>query len=187
MESTSTKAMLTDFMEPTEAKGPEVQVKESEVIIEPAPEPAKPVIQNDDPGLEPAPRERMLSPETQAEIYISVVDGTQTLIFNSINKRKLSRRLGDKLPEAEKLMNEIECGRLDPKDLHPEQYGLFLRIKNLLEIKDTIPFSDEEYEKLKAPLSKIIQESGHDLPPSMALVLVGLEVMAPRIVDAMFE
>jgi len=177
--------MLTDFMQPTEEKGPEV-VMEPEVIIEDEPEldPSPPSTQ------EPSPKEpgkSMLSPETQAEIYISVVDGTQTLIFNSINKKKLSRRLGDRLPEAEKLMNEIECGRLDPKDLHPDQYGLFLRIKSLLEIKETIPFSDEEYEKLKGPLAKIIQESGYDLPPSMALVLVGLEVMAPRIVDAMFE
>lgn len=184
MESNSTKNLLTDFMQPTEEKGPE-SINEPEVIIEPGPDPDPKPVQ--DPPEPKEPRERMLTPETQAEIYISVVDGTQTLIFNSINKRKLTRRLGDRLPEAEKLMNEIECGRLDPKDLPAEQYGLFLRIKNLLEIKETIPFSDEEYEKLKGPLAKIIQESGHDLPPSMALVLVGLEVMAPRLVDAMFE
>lgn len=177
--------MLTDFMQPTEEKGPEV-FNQTPVIIDEEPEVDPEPVQTT--ATAPAePRERMLSPETQAEIYISVVDGTQTLIFNSINKRKLARRLGDRLAEAEKLMNEIECGRLDPKDLHPDQYGLFLRIKNLLEIKETIPFSDDEYEKLKGPLAKIIQESGHDLPPSMALVLVGLEVMAPRLVDAMFE
>jgi hypothetical protein len=180
--SNSTSNLLTDFMEPTEVKGPGT-IEEAEVIIEPEPKQEEPV-----PDAKPAtPKERMLTAETQAEIYVSVFDGIQTMVLSSINKKKLNRRLGDRLAEAEKLMNEIECGRLDPKDLHADQYGLFLRIKSMLEIKENIPFSDDEYNKLMAPLSKIIQESGHDLPPSMALTLVGLQVMAPRLVDALFE
>lgn len=180
MESNSTKELLKDFTTPTEGKGPEVAA--AEVVIEPEPNNEDP--EEPDP---PSPKKAMLSAETQAEIYVSVLDGTQTVIFNTINRKKLARRLGDKLAEAEKIINEIECGRLEPSQLTPDQYNLFLRIKTLIEIRETIPFSDEEYEKLKTPLAKIIQESGHDLPPSMALVLVGLEVMGPRIVDAMFE
>lgn len=181
MESNTTQQLLTDFMEPTESKGPEISMNEEPVIIDTEPEPELAAVEQE------APKKALLSADTMAEIYISVADGTQTLIFNTINKKKLNRRLGDRLPEAEKLINEIEMGRLEPKDLSPEQYALFMRIKGLLEIRETIPFSDEEYEKLKTPLTKIIQDSGHDLPPSLALVLVGLEVMAPRIVDAMFE
>lgn len=179
-ESSSTHEMLKDFMKPTEVK----DVPTEAVVIEPEPAPDP-----EPPATEP-PKEKAtpsLSADTMAEIYLSVVDGTQTLIFSSINKKKMARRFGDKLAEAEKLLNELERGALQPQDLSPDQYGLFMRIKNLSEVRDAIPFSDEEYEKMKVPLTKIIEDSGHDLPPSMALVLVGLEVMAPRIVDAMFE
>jgi hypothetical protein len=182
METNTTEEMLSDFMEPTESKGSETYFKEDEspVIIEPETVQVSPA--------ETAPTKKpMLSADTMAEIYIGVADGAQTLIFNSINKKKLARRLGDRFPEAEKIINEIEVGRLHPKDLSPEQYALFMRVKSLLEIRETIPFSDEEYEKLKTPLTKIILDSGHDLPPGLALVLVGLEVMAPRMVDAIFE
>lgn len=186
MESNSTKAMLTDFMQPTETKGPENvgaqsnASNEPEVIIEPEPK----AISADEPK---EPKERMLSANTQAEVYIGVFDTAQTLILDRIAKKKLERRLGNRMQEAEQLFNEIESGRLQQINLTPDQYTLFMRIKSMMEIRDMIPFSDEEYKKLQVPLSKIIQESGHDLPPGMALVLVGLEVMGPRLADVIFE
>ncbi len=183
-QSESTAVLLKDFMEATENKANEQQPETVVIEADPAPAETKAV----DIDKAPAPAAQpMLSPETQAEIYIGIADTTQGVVFGAINRRKMKRRLGDRLELAEKIYSDIDFGREQIVNLSDEHHQLYLRIKGLMEVAETIPFSDDEYEKLKVPLSKIIQESGHDLPPSMALTLLALQIFAPRISDAFFE
>lgn len=187
MESNSTDQFFKDFERDTEPKEaiPAVPETAPQPQFEPGgPEPAD----TTESGPEPkAKKKPAFSPETQAEFYIAGLDSAQTLLFKGINKRKMRRRFGDKLERAVQLFHEMEAGRLKPAELAPEDYVLFMRIRDLKQVEDEIPFSDDEYKQLQTPLAKVIEQSGYDLPPSMAISMAVMLVMAPRITAALME
>lgn len=185
----TTADYLKDFMQPTAEK----QVKEPEVIeapssakkmveIEPAPAPAA----VDPEPVEPAKRQSM-SADTQSEIYLGAFDTAQTLVLNALNERKKRRRLGDDKERAEEIYEMVTSRAASLNTFTDEEKKMYLRIKPLMEVTETIPFSDDEYDKAKRPLAKIIEESGMDMPPNMAFMMVAVEIMAPRLVDVFFE
>ncbi|WP_416437893.1 hypothetical protein [Phnomibacter sp. MR] len=189
MISNTTNDLLRDFMKPTESKGPEtINPIEEEKVASKATSAEPLELEAEEVKADPQPKkERMMGAEFVAETFLGMFDTTQSIILSKINRRKMKRRLGEKLPEAEKLINEIELGRIEPKDLTPEQYQIFLRIKDLMKVEEMIPLTDEEYEKLKVPLMRLVEVNNIDLPPNLALFMTAIDVMAPRIIDAFFE
>ncbi len=183
-----TDELLQDFMRPTEPKDhtaePDAE-KTAPVASQPLELDAEEVPGTG--GKPSAAKERLMGAEFVSEAFIGMFDTTQSLILTKINQKKMKRRLGDKLPKAEQLFAEIESGRIQMADLSPEDYAIFLRIKDLMKIEEEIPLTDEEYEKLKVPLLKLVEINNIDIPPGLALMMSVVEVMAPRIVDVIFE
>jgi hypothetical protein len=175
----STEELMDHFGKETEVKTP-VQKIESPQAPAAAQAPQQAVVET---------KKTYLPAETTAEIVIGSVDFTQQMVFEKIHRRKLKKRLEPfgGIDKAEELMDDLDAGRKTESDLSPDEKKMIRLMKHFNRITKEIAFTDEEYAKVKTPLSQIIKENGFDLPPNMAMFLVALEVIGPRIADAITE
>ncbi len=129
-----------------------------------------------------------LPPDLSAEILVGSIDTTQSLVLGSILKRKIRNRFSPADIEKCKTFNQqVLDKKINKKDLNDKEYEMLYRYNALQEVAADIPFTDEEYTKLKKPLAQLIQINGYDIPPGIALSIAVAQVMAPRICDAFFE
>ena len=129
-----------------------------------------------------------LPPDLSAEILVGSIDTTQSLVLGSILKRKIRNRFSPADIEKCKTFNQqVIDKKINKKDLKDDEYEMLYRYNALQEVAADIPFTDEEYTKLKKPLAQLIEINGYDIPPGIALSIAVAQVMAPRICDAFFE
>ena len=84
-------------------------------------------------------------------------------------------------------MDDLEAGRKTDNELTEQEKKMIRLMKQYNRVSKEIPFTDADYEKAKGPLTAMIKEKGFDLPPNMAMFLVALEVLGPRLADAITE
>ena len=137
------------------------------------------------PEVKAAPKQKeSLSDGLAAELIIGSIDATQTFALGAAITRRLKRRLGEQYDEAMALMESIESGAEQAANLQGEKMLLYVRAKDLWHEREELCFSDDERDKLQEPLSKILKESGYEMPPSFGFMLAISEVMAPRLAGA---
>lgn len=126
--------------------------------------------------------------DLSAEILVGAVDTTNSLVFGAIHKRKMRNRFEPaEIDKCVKFNQQIEDKEILKKDLSDTDYDLLYRYNNLQEVGEDIPFTDEEYIKLKKPLAQLIEINGYDIPPGIALTIAVAQILAPRVCDAFFE
>lgn len=129
-----------------------------------------------------------LPPDISSEILIGAIDTTQSLVFGSLLKRKIRNRFTSvEIEKCKRYNQQVEDKEIKKKDLSDEDFEMLYAYNALQEVSADIPFTDEEYNKLKKPLSQLIEINGYDIPPGIALSIAVAQIMAPRICDAFFE
>jgi hypothetical protein len=149
--------------------------------------------QNDNPGEE-KPRPKRASPEESADLITGAIDFTLTTSLTKIHKWKFRKTLTnefgtDAILKLEEVNKEVErCKTANETiNLQPEHLQMLLYQHTHKAIIADIPFTDEETAKSNKTLARYIEANGGDLPPNISLLLLGVQLIGPRIVDVIVE
>ena len=173
---------------PTEFKEPPLVIDDPQpglLNIEPAPQTDQPLPQP--PGDPVKARDVGFS----AEIAVSTLDSLQYVVFFMMHKRKLRNLYFDNTEDykmatelARKTATEIESlgENVEKAKLLLSHYKLYLA--KLESRTGNLPFTPEEESMMKKPLEKMMEKNPNlEIPPGIALLLAGLVIATPRIVD----
>lgn len=179
----------TYISQPTEEKAPppsfdrDFDLHHDNFPPEPGAEPHQaPIIQH--------PTAKQPDPSFSAEMAVSSLDALQYVFFLLAHKRKLKRL---HFASEEDFTRAQEYSRKMPSEIesleNPDEARILISRYNFylkkLEAKTgNISFTPEEEMLLKKPLQKMIERNPNlDIPPGMALILAGLIIASPRIID----
>lgn len=142
--------------------------------------------------------DKLLSPETTADIYIGIFDNLQTAILSRLHYWKLHKKIGvnklktdeEKLEYSrlEQICSEVEDGLQQVVNLDISDRAKIRIMNRTLKKVNELPFTDAEYDQLNESLVLIIKDMpSYQLPPSLGLGLSFAQVMLPRIMDIVLD
>jgi hypothetical protein len=143
------------------------------------------------PAAEPENEKIKLDARFTSDVIIGFFDGIQDPMFHYMNERRKRKRYfgtGEKYREAVELsyMTKEKICEQYPDD-SDEKLEMVARYRTFNERMDKIdkalPFTDDEKEKLRVPIKRMIEKSNFDIPPGIALFMAACEVMSTRFID----
>lgn len=173
-DNDSIKDFLTEIEAPTPEKN-ESFTYEQEVPKEPI-----------NKAVEQKPDEDVvkISSALTSDLIIYAIDGVQTFALNKAHSLKLSKKIGKE--NIEKAFNLFDLYESNNLKLHDQTEDDTIAIKSIERFKlktERVPFSKDEVDKLKPILTEIIKKQGGELTPTQALLLMGFQIMIPRLTD----
>lgn len=194
------KELLKDVTTPTEEQVPQAPVntappEPTQPPAAPAPSAAPAAPAEEAPAQEPAkaPKEPLSLEDCkdEAEACIFLFDSAQNLALSALAKRKMRNRRErvygeDAQVKLQHLLDELELKKKgttvqEERAYNADDVGLLKTHMELQELLTDLPFSEEEIDRLKKPLAKIIQARGGMLPPEWQLGLFTLQMIGARI------
>jgi hypothetical protein len=194
------KKLLQDVNTPTEQQAPQqhAPAPEEQPVVIPAQSDMPPAhAQEHAPVSEPAPAPKppvsLEDCNDEAEAMVILFDAIQNGSIAALAKRKMNQRrermYGDGAHQKlQILLDELDAKKkgaaaVTDRAYTPEDIGLMKGEAALQELLSDLPFDDEEIERLKKPLSKIVQKRGGILPPEWLLGLFALQMTSARLIQ----
>ncbi|MDD5006519.1 MAG: hypothetical protein PHS33_08500 [Candidatus Omnitrophica bacterium] len=137
------------------------------------------------------PEKVKLDPDLTADITVSTIDSLQNVAFFTAYQRKYKQKIFSSYEEYKDSQDLTYVPREEQKNLGEHEKKLLAKIEDfnnrLKKITPRLPLTTEEKLKLKGPLKSIIQTYDFDLPPGLALIIVGGEIMINRMLEFKME
>lgn len=116
----------------------------------------------------------VLDYEEQADLLVTLSDSVQQLAFSKAAERRYFTA------DERKIIREIKRKQRSNESITEEEKQLYEDWKKYLEFKDLLPYDNKEYEMLRKPLARVLEQQQANLDPKTALLLAALMVAAPR-------
>ncbi len=137
----------------------------------------------------------LADPEETADICITMIDGVQTPIFLLLHRKKLVKKY---FTDKQQYKDASEIYALTDADIanqYPDKADALLALKRRFNAmtKDytsktvEVPLSDDEKDRLKSPMKRMIEKSGFNVPPALALCVVMGQIIISRLIDLYWD
>lgn len=146
----------------------------------------------EEPSIEAS---KVIDPDITSDICIDMIDGVQSPIFLLLHRKKLVSKY---FKEKKDYKVAAEVYALDDADIatnYPDEVERCIKLKRkykgmFAEFKAKtveVPLSEEERTRLKEPMRMMVERSGFDMPPGVALAVCMAQIIINRLIDVYWE